>query len=63
MIDFYPYKRRYDGWPYLRQAAPALLAVQKRPVPIIPVIQASSATGVASSDDTIWPPREGWRSS
>ncbi len=59
MVDFYPYKRRYDGWVYLRQAVPALRAAQKRPVPIIPILQASSATSVASSDDTVWPPSGG----
>jgi hypothetical protein len=59
MIDFYPYKRRYDGWVYIHRTVPAILAVQKRPVPIIPIIQASSATGVSSSDDTLWPPPDG----
>jgi hypothetical protein len=59
MIDFYPYKRRYDGWVYIHRIVPAILAAQKRPVPIIPIIQASSATGVPSSDDTLWPPPGG----
>jgi hypothetical protein len=59
MIDFYPYKRRYDGWIYIWRSVPAMLAVQKRRIPIIPIIQASSATHVPTSDDTTWPPPGG----
>jgi hypothetical protein len=59
MIDFYPYKRGYDGWVYLRQSIPALRAAQRRPVPILPIIQTSSSTHVPTSDDTLWPPPGG----
>src|SRR5205823_4844032 len=75
MIDYYPYKRSYDGWVYIRMSVPSLLAaaqsadagpgqdtrgsISGRSVPIIPIIQASSSTRVPSAEDTFWPPAGG----
>jgi carbohydrate binding protein with CBM4/9 domain len=59
MIDYYPYKRGYDGWPYIGISVPALRAIQKRPLPIIPMIQASSSARVVTAEDTAWPPAGG----
>ena len=39
LIDCYPYKQRYDGWPYIHEAMRSLHDEQKKPVPIIPIIQ------------------------
>jgi hypothetical protein len=75
MIDYYPYKRSYDGWVYIRMSVPSLVAAsqsleeghgsgkegvtRRRSVPIIPIIQASSSTRVPSAENTFWPPPGG----
>jgi hypothetical protein len=59
MIDYYPYKRGYEGWIYIPASVRALPAEQKRPVPIIPLLQASASAGVATAENTFWPPPGG----